>query len=56
MKMIYWNVYHNGFRIDSVPYEKDCDSDYVRRSLIQHDGYPDNITVRKAGKRRKATA
>lgn len=55
MKMIYWNVYHNGFCIDSVPYEKDCDSDYVRRSLIQHDGYPDNITVRKAGKRRKAT-
>jgi len=56
MNMIFWDVYHKGQCIDSVPYEKDCDLEYVRRSLIQHDGYPDNITVRKAGKRRKATA
>lgn len=52
MNMIFWNVYHNGFCIDSVPYEKGCDAEYVRKSLIEHDGYPDNIRVRKEGKKR----
>lgn len=56
MNMTFWNVYHNSFLIDSVPYEKDCDAEYVRKSLIQHDGYPDNIKVRKARKERKAKA
>jgi len=56
MGMIFWDVFHKGKCIDSVPYEKSCDQDYVRRSLIQHDGYPTGIRVQKAGKRSKATA
>ena len=41
-----WNVYYRGKRIDSVFYDKDCDADYVRRSLVEHDGYPPGIIVR----------
>ena len=47
-KMIFWNVYLNGKLIDSVPYIEDCDKEYVKRSLIDHDGYADDIEVRKA--------
>lgn len=32
--------------IDTVFFNKDCDLDYVRTSLINHDGYPYNIIVR----------
>ena len=32
---------------DKVFYDDNCDADYVRRSLINHDGYPDDIVVRK---------
>lgn len=50
MRMIFWDVWHKGKCIDSVPYEKNCDAEYVRRSLVEHDGYPSGITVRKSGK------
>lgn len=49
-----WNVYipyGNGAMygrmklIDTVFYDDDCDQDYVRRGLIEHDGYPSNIIV-----------
>lgn len=45
-----WNVYLNGKLIDTVFYDKDCDADYVRRGLIEHDGYNPAITVRKNNK------
>ena len=45
--MTNWNIYLGKKLIDSVYYTKDCDADYVRRSLINHDGYHPNITVRK---------
>jgi len=48
MKTIFWDVFHNGRKIDSVPYSADCDKEYVRRSLIEHDGYNPDILVRKA--------
>lgn len=48
MTMTFWNVYRKGKLIDSVPYTKDCDKEYVRRSLIDHDGYPSDIHVRRA--------
>ena len=54
MPMVFWDVSLNGKNIDSVPYDEDCDADYVRRSLIEHDGYDPNIKVRKH--RRKANA
>lgn len=41
-----WNVYLNGKCIDIVFFDKDCDSDYVRRSLVEHDGYDYRIVVR----------
>ena len=40
-----WNVVHRGRVIDTVWYTSDCDADYVRRSLINHDGYPWDIRV-----------
>jgi hypothetical protein len=45
--MTTWKVYVSGVQIDTVWYSKDCDSEYVRTSLINHDGYPQNIVVRK---------
>ena len=43
-----WNVYLGSKQIDIVFYTKDCDADYVRRSLINHDGYDHRIVVRTA--------
>lgn len=48
MKQIAWNVYLGTRLIDTVFYTTDCDADYVRRSLIDHDGYDYRIIVRKA--------
>ena len=42
-----WDVILNGKVIDTVWFTKDCDADYVRRSLIGHDGYDYRITVRR---------
>ena len=33
-----WNVYRQGRWIDRVWFTKDCDAEYVRTSLIDHDG------------------
>jgi hypothetical protein len=33
--------------VDCVYYDDDCDEDYVRQGLINHDGYPSNIEVVK---------
>lgn len=43
-----WAVYLGHRQIDTVFYTKTCDADYVRRSLINHDGYDSRITVRTA--------
>lgn len=40
-----WDVYLNGKLIDTVFFNRGCDRDYVRRSLIEHDGYDPNIVV-----------
>lgn len=32
--------------IDGVLYTVDCTAEYVRESLINHDGYPSDIKVR----------
>ena len=45
-KMMSWNVYSKGRWIDTVWYTKDCDAEYVRTSLIDHDGYPYDTTVK----------
>lgn len=43
---MFWDIL-NGKVIGSVWFTKDCDADYVRRSLINHDGYDSQITVRR---------
>jgi hypothetical protein len=43
-----WNVYLGKTWLTRVYYDKDCDADYVRSSLIDHDGYFPSITVRRA--------
>jgi hypothetical protein len=42
-----WDVYLNNKKIDSVFFDKDLKSDYVKDSLINHDGYDFNINVKK---------
>ena len=43
-----WQVYRsNGYHLDTVFYMKGCDCEYVRRSLIEHDGYPFDIVVKR---------
>jgi hypothetical protein len=40
-----WEVFHKGRSIDIVFFDDDCDQDYVLRALIDHDGYPADISV-----------
>lgn len=40
-----WNIYLFGELIDTVFYDDDCDAEYVRTSLIEHDGYDPEIDV-----------
>lgn len=47
--MIFWNVFLNDEIIDSVPYNGDCSQSYVRRGLINHDGYDPEIKVFPSG-------
>ena len=42
-----WDVYLGRKCIDTVWYTKICDAEYVRTSLINHDGYDYRITVQK---------
>jgi hypothetical protein len=43
-----WKVCLNGKRINEVFFDDDCDADYVKSSLINHDGFDPNITVRRS--------
>ena len=45
---MFWDVYLNGRKIDSVWYDKNCNKWYVKHTLINHDGYPSNIKVYRA--------
>jgi len=42
-----FNVYLNGKKIDTVFWSGPCDSEEVKRSLINHDGYDPAINVRQ---------
>ncbi|MCK9428673.1 MAG: hypothetical protein M0R17_01510 [Candidatus Omnitrophica bacterium] len=48
-----WDVYLNDEEIDTVFYNTDCDEDYIRHSLINHDGYDPSIVVKNRYKRKK---
>ena len=40
-----FKVLLNGEEIDTVFFNKGCDEEYVKSSLINHDGYPSDIDV-----------
>ena len=42
-----WYVYLSRRLIDKVFYTEECGEEYVRNSLIDHDGYHPRIQVRK---------
>ena len=35
--------------IDTVWFDTDCDADYVKRSLVEHDGYDPGIEISGTG-------
>jgi len=43
--VIAWLVYLGNRWLTTVYYADDCDAEWVRRGLINHDGYPPAITV-----------
>jgi len=45
MRMIAWDVWLGARCIDTVFYDTGCDAEYVRRSLIDHDGYSPLIVL-----------
>lgn len=40
-----WDVYRNGRLIDTVYYTANCSASYVKKTLIDHDGYNSGIVV-----------
>lgn len=40
-----WLVYYGRRKLTEVYYTKSCDAEYVRVSLINHDGLPNGIRV-----------
>lgn len=43
-----WHVMQGKKIIDTVFYDSNIDARAVRKSLIEHDGYPDDIRIEKA--------
>lgn len=48
-----FDVTLNRKKIDTVFFDKSCSAEYVRDSLINHDGYDPNIKVRKVYEKQK---
>jgi hypothetical protein len=40
-----WEVQRGPYLLDTVFFTPDCDAEYVRKSLIEHDNYPSDIMV-----------
>jgi hypothetical protein len=47
--MFAWEVYENTDYIDTVYFTDDCDENYIKNTLIDHDGYPSNIELQFIG-------
>jgi hypothetical protein len=45
--MVAWDVYLGRKWVDTVYYTPDCDAEYVRKGLIDRDGYHPGIQVVK---------
>jgi len=46
MAMQGWDIIVNGRVVNTAFYDPDMDAETVRRSLIDHDGYDERITVK----------
>jgi len=46
-RWVTWDVFLNGKKIDSVTYRPEHDAEYVRKGLINHDGYDPGIQVQQ---------
>ena len=42
-----WDVYLDGKHMTVAYYTRDCDAEYVKTTLINHDGYPPHVIVQK---------
>jgi len=45
-KYNYWQIWIDNNWEDTVGYDKGIPAKEVKRSLIDHDGYPENIIIR----------
>lgn len=45
--MIKWFIYLGSKKLTEVYFNLDCNKEYVKESLINHDGYPSNITLNR---------
>lgn len=43
-----WNIYLNNRIFDVGFFTGNCDSQYIKWSLVNHDGYDSRIIVRRA--------
>ena len=44
-----WEVYEESNYIDTVYFDVNCNEEYVKDTLIYHDGYSDNIELEQIG-------
>lgn len=44
--MTLWDIFNKGKLIDTVSYDNKIQADEVKKSLIDHDGYPPEIEVK----------
>ena len=47
--MTAWNIYLQGAFLETAWFMPSLTAEDVRDSLIEHDGYPDSITIKKVG-------
>ena len=40
-----WNVYRGSRLLTTVFYTADCDAEYVKRGLVDHDGFAPDIRI-----------
>jgi hypothetical protein len=49
IKYNYWEIRVDGIWEDTVSYQNDMSEEEVKKSLIDHDGYPSNIELTLVG-------
>lgn len=49
IKHNYWQIWVDNMWEDTVSYDSSMSEEEVRKSLINHDGYPENIILKLEG-------